>query len=168
MLVICFFQMNRNLEFPCLQAGNGLSEIERGRKARPKKSFWDPRVVALNNSRLTQTKFKMILCLIGSSASQMPVGFRKLVRDVLIIAVICLMTNLSSLESFLRETVRRSNVAQDIRWIYHRLTLACLTVPNNFVLLLNCPIAEPGRSIFRAIEKADMWCDFSGLGSSTG
>jgi hypothetical protein len=39
MLVIDFFQMNRNREFPCLQAGNGLPETERDQKARPKKVF---------------------------------------------------------------------------------------------------------------------------------
>jgi hypothetical protein len=39
MLVIGFSKMNRNREFPCLQAGNGLSEIERAQKARPEKVF---------------------------------------------------------------------------------------------------------------------------------
>jgi hypothetical protein len=39
LLVIGVFQMNRNREFSCLQAGNGLSEIERGQKAIPKKVF---------------------------------------------------------------------------------------------------------------------------------
>jgi hypothetical protein len=38
-LFIGFFQMNRNWQFPCLQAGNGLSEIKRGQKARLKKVF---------------------------------------------------------------------------------------------------------------------------------
>jgi hypothetical protein len=77
----------------------------------------------LNNARFPWTKFKMILCLIGVPTLQVPVWFRKSGWDALIIVVICLMTNLSSLESFLSETVCRSNVAQDTRWIYHRLTL---------------------------------------------
>jgi hypothetical protein len=36
---MCSFQMNRNRELPCLQAGKGFPERERAQKAHAKKVF---------------------------------------------------------------------------------------------------------------------------------